>query len=650
MGAVAVAAQAAILSNPVTTARTGAHTTYNVGPGQAYAEPDTVPWGALQPGDVVNIYHRATPYRWKIGIRGQGTQAAPIVVNGVTDAAGNRPVFDFNGARTASGSNPGGSNNVFNVAAPEYNESLGGIVVKRGPNDAYGSYSPRWIEIRNLELHGAANGRSYTTLAGGTAAYDGAAGVWLQLGDDILLENLVIFDNAFGIFTMAKDALFSECCKRVTVRACRVYGNGIVGSYYEHNFYVQCHLPVIEGNYIGRVRPGSEGSSYKSRSSGEIFRYNYVEASARAIDWVYSEEQEADGIVTQPEYGTDFAYGNVIVNDANASTFASSPIHYGGDNLGEQDSGGPVLVLPEYRSHLYFWNNTIVFRGTQSQQWRQNVFDLSLVATTAEVWNNTVVVDGGATPPDTTWLQDAGHLNLYGTNLVFGATLAPAAYGANAAHYQVQQLGTLLTANPQFANLATNDFRLLATSPAVNAGGAILPAVIQSVVTAHPVQWQPHLASNGLDLRSPLGAAIDLGAFEYLAPPATGYWAWIATFGLTSGQDAPLADPDGDGVANLLEYCLGLSPTAASPAGITCLTVNASGVDYPAIRFTRRVAATEVTLQVQIAAEPSFGTLLGMAAVSTTPGAAGLEVVTVRSTASVASTARQFLRLVCTLP
>ncbi|MBK8476314.1 MAG: right-handed parallel beta-helix repeat-containing protein [Opitutaceae bacterium] len=330
-----------IPGKPVTTARTGSHATYNVGPGQTYLEPDTVPWGALQAGDVVNIYQRATPYRWKIGIRGQGTQAAPIVVNGVTDAAGNRPVFDFNGARTASGSNPGGNNNVFNPASPEYGESLGGIVVKRGPDDDYGSYSPRWIEVRNLELHGATNGNSYTTLAGGTATYSGSAGVWLQLGDDILLENLVIYDNAFGIFTMAKDGLLSETCRRVTVRGCRVYGNGVVGSYYEHNFYVQCHLPVIEGNYIGRVRAGSEGSSYKSRSSGEIFRYNYVEGSSRAIDWVYSEEQDTDGIVTQPEYGTDFAYGNVIVNDTQASSFASSPIHYGGDNLGRAGSRRP---------------------------------------------------------------------------------------------------------------------------------------------------------------------------------------------------------------------------------------------------------------------------------------------------------------------
>ena len=82
-----VSAQTAVTANPVTSARTGTHTTYNVGPGQSYTEPDTVPWGALQAGDVVNIYYRSTPYRWKIGLRGQGTQSAPIVINGVRDLA-----------------------------------------------------------------------------------------------------------------------------------------------------------------------------------------------------------------------------------------------------------------------------------------------------------------------------------------------------------------------------------------------------------------------------------------------------------------------------------------------------------------------------------------------------------------------------------
>src|SRR5262249_7573529 len=198
-------------------------------------------------------------------LRGQGTPANPIVVNGVTDANGNRPVCQFAGARTASGSNPGGAANVF-TSVPEYGESLGGIVIKRGPDDDYFSYKPQWIEIRNLEVTGANHGTTYTTLAGGSAVFGAAAGIYVQVGRDILIENCIATDNSFGIFAMATDELLSQACERVTVRSCRVFGNGIAGSWFEHNVYLQCANPLIEGNFIGQTRSGSLGSSYKSRA------------------------------------------------------------------------------------------------------------------------------------------------------------------------------------------------------------------------------------------------------------------------------------------------------------------------------------------------------------------------------------------------
>ena len=504
-----IIAQNSSPSNPVTSARAGIRT-FDVGPGQTYEEPDTVPWGSLTAGDVVNIYYRATPYAWKIGLRGQGTAANPIVVNGVTDANGNRPVFQFAGARTASGSNPGGADNVF-TSIPEYGESLGGIVIKRGPDDDYFTYKPQWIEIRNLEVTGASNATTYTTLAGGSAAFGAAAGIYVQVGRDILIENCVATDNGFGVFTMAKDELLSQACERVTVRSCRVFGNGIAGSWFEHNFYMQCANPLIEGNFIGQTRSGSLGSSYKSRASGEIFRYNYVEASARACDWVHAEEQSS-GIAAQADYGTDFAYGNVIVNDfslPNGGAYA--PIHYGGDNQGEQEPGQPVFSPTlAYRSQLYFFQNTVINRDPSGQTYRIVVFDVSIVSATIDAWNN-IVACGGA--QNFSWMAYAGTLNLRGMNLASGA-IAPARPEATTEQYSVNQLGWLLTSDPLFSSAAAHDYSIQSGSPAIDmsTAAADLP---DSVLVAHPIAYQPRMRTNGLAPRPMFGSAFDLGASEF---------------------------------------------------------------------------------------------------------------------------------------
>ena len=102
-------ASADVPSDPVTFARSasGAGTRYDV---RNDTDMDNVPWGALGAGDVVNIYWKATPYtrKWGMGRNADrlGTESNPIVINGVTDASGLRPQFNWNGCRTATGSNP----------------------------------------------------------------------------------------------------------------------------------------------------------------------------------------------------------------------------------------------------------------------------------------------------------------------------------------------------------------------------------------------------------------------------------------------------------------------------------------------------------------------------------------------------------------
>jgi hypothetical protein len=394
----------------------GSGKTYNV---STDAELIAVPWASLTAGDVVNINHKATPYKVKFGIRGTGTAAAPITINGVTDANGNRPVFDFNGATTAPA--PG----VFS-GTPAYGESLGGIVILRGQGDDWNTYKPRHIKIANLELRNANRGASYTAQNGSVQKGLGAA-IYILRGADITLENLVITNSSFGLFTMAKGETMLEAAERVTLRNSWFKDNGVPGSFLEHGVYMQADSPVVEGNYFGKVISGSEGSSFKDRSAKLVFRNNYVVSSSRAIDLVHSEEQ-SNGIAAKPYYGIDYVYNNTIINDS-----AYEAIHFGGDNMGEQE-GDPAVFAPplKYRSTLYFWGNNVKHAVGG---YRNIAFGLSLKDTSAHAWNNTF--EFGAQATFHYWVEYAGKLNLYNSNKVLGSVQASGRDGSVASHINI---------------------------------------------------------------------------------------------------------------------------------------------------------------------------------------------------------------------
>ena len=416
--------------NPVSAAMTGTRT-FTV---RTDAQCAAVPWGSLVPGDVVNIYYNATPYKCKFGMRAQGTMSSPITINGVTDASGNRPIIEGNGSRTASD-----SASVFS-ATPAYGENLGVIVIKRSVTDPYTGQKPSFITLQNLEVRAATG--AYTTALGVSASLAGGSCVYVHVGADITLQNMVLTDCAFGLFVMAKDELLSQAGERITLRNSRIYGNGVNNSWFEHGVYMQAANPVIEGNYIGQNRSGSQGSSYKSRSSGEIFRNNYVVAHARALDFVHSEEQ-SQGIATLADYNDAYVYGNTIISQG------PECIHFGGDNFGEQESGAIFTPSLEYRKQLYFWNNQCTIT---SGNYNTNIFDLSERVTRADVWNNTFTLNwtGAGT---LSWLQWAGNLRL-GSGNVINRALANARPDANSAAYSISVGNPIPTLPPRVTSVS----------------------------------------------------------------------------------------------------------------------------------------------------------------------------------------------------
>lgn len=163
-----------------------------------------------------------------------------------------------------------------------------------------------------------------------------------------------------------------------------------------------------------------------------------------------------------------------------------------------------------YRSQLYFWHNTVIFKMNQSQAYRANVFDLSLVGTTVDAWDNAFALETvGGEPTFLSWVQLAGVLNLRGTNLGFGL-FGPASDMAEAGMYRVNVAGRLLTEDPEFAE----DLTPAPGSPLVDAATGLPEGVPADLAARHPVDRQPGPGTNGARSRVRQGAADDLGALE----------------------------------------------------------------------------------------------------------------------------------------
>lgn len=565
------------LDNPVTLAlaATGSGVRYDVGPGYPYTELTTVPWATLGPGDVVNIHYRATPYVGKFGVRAEGTALNPVVINGVTDASGNRPQISGAGATTASGSQNGASS-VFS-SNYLYGELLGVIVVKARPAPP-GNYSTEWpgyLTIQNLEISGALNADTWTDLSGATHNYSSSAGIYVLHGHDILLKNNKIHDCGFGVFVQeAKDTTGNWYVRDLRIESNKVYNNGVPGSYLEHNLYVQAVRPTIIGNYIGQVRSGSLGSSYKSRSAGERFAYNVVVASARGTDFVHAEGQSGP-IDQDSQYGETWCYGNLIINDFNEPSGASyAPIHFGSDQSMEDGAAGSPLITdadlapgsggagtgPQRyaKRNLFFYNNTVLMRGTAAQSWRVHVFDLSLSGTplsprtTCWEWNNVFVAQGTS---NYSWLKYAGRLeHKGGSRVLTDGGIGSAHDNADAAKWAINGAVPAGAIVGDFAALAGNN--MMPTSGGNLDNAAVgTPSGLPSAWVGNNVVAMPNgSGGSGVVTR---GAVQDIGAFDnYVAaggnnppvlasavPSQTGAVGTPFSYTIPAGT---FTDPDGD--------------------------------------------------------------------------------------------------------
>ncbi len=449
-------------------------TAYHVGPGQPLAAIADVPWDSLMAGDQVFIHWRSTPYQEKWVVNAQGTEQNRIEIIGVSNASGQQPIIDGNGAVTPT-------------FLDYWNEERS--LIKIGGSSVPANGLPSYITIENLELRSARPAYGFTTDNGQSGTYSSnAASIHIEKGEHIIIRNCTIHDSGNGIFIGASGGETQD----ILITGNYIYDNGIVGSFFEHNTYTEAFGIIYEYNRFGPLRAGATGNNLKDRSAGLVVRYNWIESGNRQLDLV---ESGSSALYNDPTYATTYVYGNILIEPDGAGN--SQILHYGGD------SGS----TSRYRKgDLYFYNNTVI----STRNSNTTLARLSSQDETMHAFNN--VIYNTSSGSALAMSNDAGTLNLdhnwIKTNWVDSHNGSPSG--------TVNDLGTnLVGTDPLFTDFGNQDFSLQSTSALIDAGMA-LPAIH---LPDHDLvsEYVKHTAGATKQVAN----ALDLGAFEYQAPLLT---------------------------------------------------------------------------------------------------------------------------------
>ncbi len=446
--------------------------TYSVGPGQPLASIGAVPWATLQPGDVVRIHWRSAPYKEKWVLNRRGTAGAPIRVVGVPGPAGQLPVIHGRDAVTAPGLN--------------YTNEVRGIL-KIGSSNVPPDGLPGHLVIEGLEIRSGRPPYSFTNDGGGTSSYtNNAAAIYVEKAEELTIRNCILRDSGNGIFIGA----FGGQTRNIVIEGNWIYGNGNIGSAFEHNTYTEALSITYQYNRFGALRSGANGNNLKDRSAGLVVRYNWIEDGNRQLDLV---EAGTPALYNDPSYRETFVYGNVLVESDGEGN--SQVVHYGGD------SGS----TSRYRKGtLHFFHNTVV----STRSGNTTLLRLSTNSEAADVRNNVLYVSAAGTR--LAMLNAAGVLDLNRNWLKPGWQASHSGLSGT-----LNDLGNQIeTAAPGFLDEVAQDFRLSLASPALDVGVPLHAAA----GSTHPVlrEYVPHAMGADRTVAGPP----DLGAFETC--PASG--------------------------------------------------------------------------------------------------------------------------------
>lgn len=435
---------------------------YNVGPAQPHSTIASVPWGALAPGDTVNIHWRSEPYREKIFVSVSGAENQIIQVTGIPGAEGQLPVINAENATTGS-----------TMDAQADTEDAGILVVRRGSEPAPG-LKPRYITISNLEFRGARPGRSFAAKNGATQPFlKTSAGIFVLGGEHITIRNCILSGCSLGLVVASgTSSVFNDelnVSRDILIERSLFENNGSGNPFSDANIQIEAIHPVLQFNRLDTL--ASEQNIVDS-SAGAVIRCNWIQGAGTGVQLlppVYSA-----GITSlDSRYGQDFIYGNVLVS-----------------GLSSQQ-----LVL-NGRQNLEFYQNTAI---VASDRYSFDPFQSSSSASTTAVRNNIFFRTGLGS--DFT-LNDR---TIVGTNWV--------SQGWNIVEASIS--GHLIVGtDPGFFDPAGHDFHIAAASACLDRGDNL-----DDAIPAEFRATEEYVAEHTSKARTLAGASPDLGAFEYFVPP-----------------------------------------------------------------------------------------------------------------------------------
>lgn len=328
--------------------------TFEVGPGRAYLELRDVPWLTLRACDQVNVFWRETPYRDIVYIASRGAEGKWITVRGVPNPAGQLPVVDGSGATMPAGT---GANSytdtagMFIVNVPDFS------VANRQPN-----YKPGYIHFTGLQVRNASRPNRVTNLAGDNIEWpEFATGFYINGAENIAITYCDINANGLGIFVNSVNGELMQA-RNILIARNHVHNNSTATSFSTHNAYIEAIGTTYELNYFGDIATGSYGDNIKDRSSGTVFRYNYIEGGTHMISLRDpSDSNRPLTLSAVDQYGEElyksaYIYGNILV----APRYADSVIGHG---------DGPYSASQARFGQIYFYNNRVISRVDNVGRW-----------------------------------------------------------------------------------------------------------------------------------------------------------------------------------------------------------------------------------------------------------------------------------------